>query len=61
MIQAVLPLDDCHKRENTFLLCMYNHLSATGMLEGIVKDVKELEKGKNMLDVEPGEDFLVIT
>ncbi|KAI8136692.1 hypothetical protein BJV82DRAFT_547949, partial [Fennellomyces sp. T-0311] len=39
MVPAALPLAERNKRENTFLLCVHNRLSAIDMLADIVDDL----------------------
>ncbi|KAG2213764.1 hypothetical protein INT45_006174 [Circinella minor] len=60
MVPAGLPLEDRNKRENTFLVCLHNRLSAVQMLENIVDDLCELENGVVMYDAEYQETVLVI-
>lgn len=60
MVPAALALEERNKRESTFIIEVHNRLSATDMLEGIVNDLRELERGIMMYDEKVKKNALVI-
>ncbi|GAA5796441.1 hypothetical protein HPULCUR_001813 [Helicostylum pulchrum] len=59
MAPAALPLKDRNMHENQFFLCTHHNLNAMDTASRLVEDLKSLEDGMVMYDLEYDEEVLV--